>query len=97
MTRRERATRCAHEIARRADHVLPADIDIVEQAIIAAVEQEREACAKIADELRETLKAEAVSRASVTDEIADVIEDYSAATGTAELIARQIRARSKSK
>jgi hypothetical protein len=64
--------------------------------VTSGMKVEREACAKIADDLRDTFKAEIVERAR--DEDADkLIADYAGATGTAEMISKQIRARSEEK
>ena len=68
---------------------------IVREACLAAVAEEREACAKIAEKIRDDLAAECAERAIGGEGVA-VIEKYSGATGTAELVTQAIRARSQS-
>jgi hypothetical protein len=96
----QRASECLHAI-KEGEGMLYTKILI---AINAAVEEaraeeraeEREACAQIADNLRDAFKAQAAEKA-MGGNADQVIEEYAGAVGTAELISMAIRARSEEK
>jgi hypothetical protein len=91
VTARERAEEIARKIGSTA--IWETDIEIVEQAITAAVGAEREACAKVLD--RHIKKYENTHWETHRSGFRQISEEYSAQARALYLAAQEIRARSE--